>query len=145
METVTVTTANGHGGARAGCGRKKGMTRAETYEPVVYQIEAMIVAALPQIIESLIKQAVDGDSVAARYLCDRILGKPAANQVPTCDDVTVAYADREPGVRYCSCGQERAPVLPYKTHWQSEYAIEVSKRLLAEEEARNSALQKAET
>lgn len=83
--------ANGHGGRRAGAGKKP---RAEKFARPIAQAEKRIADRLPELIDSLFEQAaglqvreVDHtgkekiydrppDFRAASYLVDRILGKP---------------------------------------------------------------------
>lgn len=73
--------ANGHGGSRPGAGRKpKPHYDAET----TTLAEEKIAQALPDIVDKLIRRALTcNDMQAARYLCDRALGRVPARPVPT--------------------------------------------------------------
>ncbi len=68
-----------HGGARAGAGRKP---KALAYADTAALVEEKIVDALPDVTDALIQSAKNGDLGAARYLCDRILGRVAAVETP---------------------------------------------------------------
>lgn len=79
---------SGHGGNRPGAGRKP---RGIRYAREVAATEGRIVAALDQLVDTLLAAARNGDTSAARYLLDRILGRPAAQTRPASEDYTVAY------------------------------------------------------
>jgi hypothetical protein len=68
-----------HGGSRPGAGRKP---KALAFADTAALVEQKIAAALPDIIAALIAQAKNGDLGAARYLCDRILGRVATVETP---------------------------------------------------------------
>jgi hypothetical protein len=65
---------NNHGGYRDGAGRKP---KAYRFAGLSDCCENKIADALPDILDALIEQAKGGDLGAARYLCDRILGRTA--------------------------------------------------------------------
>ena len=68
-----------HGGYREGAGRKP---KALRYADTAALVEEKIAAALPEITDALIAQAKAGDLGAARYLCDRLLGRVATVETP---------------------------------------------------------------
>ena len=68
-----------HGGARPGAGRKP---KALAFADTAALVEQQIVDALPDVTAALIAAAKNGDLGAARYLCDRILGRVAAVEKP---------------------------------------------------------------
>jgi hypothetical protein len=55
--------------------------------------EQRFVVALPEIIDGLIGRAKDGDTRAAVYLCDRILGRTAGAKVTPADDREAPYTE----------------------------------------------------
>jgi hypothetical protein len=61
------------------------------HRDVLATVEQRIVDALPDIIDGLIARAKEGDTKAASYLCDRILGQAAGSTVPPADDRRVPY------------------------------------------------------
>ena len=79
--------SDNHGGARPGAGRKP---KALLYADLAACAEQKVADALPSIVDALIESAKGGDLGAARYLCDRILGRVAAVTVPP------AYDERLP-------------------------------------------------
>lgn len=82
------TASPQHGGAREGAGRKP---KALKYASQLAEAEGKIIAALPEVIEALIK-AAKGDEVtppdvsAAKYLLDRVWGKIPPQGVPIAED-----------------------------------------------------------
>lgn len=56
------------------------------YREALDAAEQKIVDALPEIIDRLIARAKEGDSKAAVYLCDRILGKTAGAKTAPAED-----------------------------------------------------------
>lgn len=89
---MPVITSTKRGGPRAGAGRKP---KALQYGNVAAEMEARIAAALPEIVDVLIQQAKAGDLGAARYLCDRMLGKSAgANKAPV-EDTRMPYSEED--------------------------------------------------
>jgi hypothetical protein len=72
-------TGNGHGGSRPGAGRKP---KALAFADTAALVEEKIAAALPDITDTLIEQAKNGDLGAAKYLCDRLLGRVATVETP---------------------------------------------------------------
>lgn len=62
------------------------------YRQALDAAEKQIVDALPEIIDGLIAKAKDGDSNAAAYLCDRILGKTTLAKTAPSDDREAPYS-----------------------------------------------------
>src|SRR5438309_336271 len=56
------------------------------YGEALADAERRIVEALPDVIEGLITRAREGDTRAAVYLCDRVLGRVAGSKVAPADD-----------------------------------------------------------
>ena len=71
------------GGARPGAGRPP---KALRYADTARLVEEKIVAALPDLTDTLIEAAKKGDFGAARYLIDRILGRVATVEVAPVED-----------------------------------------------------------
>ena len=69
--------------------------RALRYRDKLQAVEDMIVDALPQIAGKLIEMANDGDKAAARYLLDRMYGRPAKSPLPPSIDRTLPYDHHE--------------------------------------------------
>jgi hypothetical protein len=65
------------------------------YRQALDAAEQRIVDALPEIIDGLIARAKEGDSKAAVYLCDRILGKTAGTKTAPADDRQAPYSEAE--------------------------------------------------
>jgi hypothetical protein len=63
------------------------------YAEALEAAEQRAVYALPDIIDRLIKRALDGDIKAAFYLCDRILGRSAGANVAPADDREPPYTE----------------------------------------------------
>jgi len=84
--------ANGHGGARPGAGRKP---KALYYADTAALVEERIAKALPEITDRLIHAAKHGHIGAARYLCDRILGRVAVLEAPPSDDRRMPYTEAD--------------------------------------------------
>jgi hypothetical protein len=81
---------NGHGGTRPGAGRKP---KVLLHMATAAAVESKIADALPRIIDQLITAAEGGDVAAARYLCDRLLGRvPALATVPA-EDTRLPYEE----------------------------------------------------
>lgn len=78
----------GHGGARDGAGRKPKALRykALRYAAELAQAEEKIIAALPDVIDGLIRAAKCGDVAASRYLLDRVFGRVNLQAAPPADD-----------------------------------------------------------
>lgn len=73
--------ANGHGGYRPGAGRKP---KPQHYIQTAAIVEDKLVGALPTLIEKLYHRAVEcNDMQAARYLCDRALGRVSTRSIFT--------------------------------------------------------------
>lgn len=81
-----------HGGARPGAGRPP---KALRYADTAALVEERIAAALPDITDALISAAKAGDLGAARYLCDRILGRVAALEAAPADDRRPEYTNAD--------------------------------------------------
>ncbi len=86
---------NGHGGARAGAGRKP---RALAYADTAALVEQQIVDALPDVTAALIAAAKNGDLGAAKYLVDRILGRVAAVEAPPAEDKRTPWTQEDADV-----------------------------------------------
>jgi hypothetical protein len=67
--------------------------RTLKYAEVLEAIEQRVVDALPEIVDRLIVRAKAGDSKAAAYLLDRILGKTAGAKVAPADDREPPYTE----------------------------------------------------
>lgn len=67
--------------------------RTLKYAEALQAVEQRVVDALPEIIDDLIARAKDGDTKAAIYLCDRILGKTAGARVAPADDREPPYSE----------------------------------------------------
>jgi len=65
--------------------------KALRYRDRINAVEEMIVDALPDITRKLIAMAKDGDLAAARYLFDRIGGRPSRLPMPPSTDRTIPY------------------------------------------------------
>ncbi len=65
------------------------------YSDDLAAVERRIVDALPEIVDNLITQAKGGDTKAAVYLLDRILGRAAGSVSPPADDHRAAYTLEE--------------------------------------------------
>ena len=63
------------------------------YAEALEAIKQRVVDALPEIMDGLIHRAKDGDTKAAIYLCDRILGRTAGSKVAPADDREPAYTE----------------------------------------------------
>jgi len=83
---------NNHGGARPGAGRPP---KALRYADTAALVEERIAEALPDITDTLIKAAKNGDLGSARYLCDRILGRVAALEAPPSDDRRLPFTEAD--------------------------------------------------
>ncbi len=83
---------NRHGGTREGAGRKP---KALHYAQLAAEVEEQIAAALPDIIGGLIEAAKKGDLGAARYLCDRILGRVASVELPPAEDRRLPFTEED--------------------------------------------------
>ena len=71
------------------------MTKPKTllYGEALATVEQRIVDALPDIVEALIARAREGDTKAAVYLCDRILGRVAASKAAPVEDRRAPYTE----------------------------------------------------
>jgi hypothetical protein len=65
--------------------------RTLKYADALQAVEQRIVDALPEIIDGLIRRAKDGDTKAAVYLVDRVLGRTAGAKVAPADDREAPY------------------------------------------------------
>ena len=81
-----------HGGIRAGAGRKP---KALRYANELAEAENKIIAALPDVIDGLIRSAKSGDVAAARYLLDRVFGRVKEQGAPVADDTSVPYSEAD--------------------------------------------------
>ena len=69
--------------------------KALRYRDRINAVEEMIVEALPDITRKLISMAKDGDLAAARYLYDRIGGRPSRLPLPPSIDPTIPYTNSD--------------------------------------------------
>lgn len=81
-----------HGGLRAGAGRKP---KALRYANELAEAENKIIAALPDVLDSLIRSAKAGDVAAARYLLERVFGRVKEQCAPVADDTSVPYSEAD--------------------------------------------------
>ena len=58
-------------------------------------VEKMIVDALPEIVGKLVSMAKEGNVAAARYLVNRILGRPARLAAAPSTDTALPYTDAD--------------------------------------------------
>jgi len=65
--------------------------KAFRYRDRINAVEEMIVDALPDIAKKLISMAKDGDVAAARYLFDRMAGRPSKLSTPPSHDREIPY------------------------------------------------------
>jgi len=65
--------------------------KAFVYGPQVDVIEQTIVDALPKVVNKIVEMAMDGNLAAAKYLVDRILGRPYRPASPPADDRRMPY------------------------------------------------------
>src|SRR4051794_9608003 len=63
------------------------------YAEALAAVERRIVDALPDIVDGLIARAREGDTKAAVYLSDRILGRVAGSALPPADDRREPYTE----------------------------------------------------
>jgi hypothetical protein len=56
-------------------------------------VEQQVVDALPEIIDGLIARAKGGDTKAAVYLCDRIMGRAVGSKEAPADDRELPYSE----------------------------------------------------
>lgn len=78
------------GGKRLGAGRKP---KAMRYAPVLDPVEGFIACSSMEIAKSMVKRAIEGDNNAAKYLLDRVLGKPGTQKEPPISDHTMPHND----------------------------------------------------
>ena len=69
--------------------------RALRYAAAANAAEQIIVDALPGIMRKLVSMANDGALAAARYLLDRIYGRPARLSAPAIADRDLAFTPRD--------------------------------------------------
>ncbi len=84
--------ATKRGGARPGAGRKP---KALVYASEIATAEGRIVSAMPALIDSLISAAQAGDTSAARYLLDRVLGRVTETAAPLGEDTSLPLTDED--------------------------------------------------
>jgi hypothetical protein len=92
MLTTAKAAQNGHGGARDGSGRKP---KALTYASEIAMAEQRIVSAMPELIDSLIDSAKCGDTGAARYLLDRVLGRVQLQAAPLAENTAIPFDESD--------------------------------------------------
>jgi hypothetical protein len=56
-------------------------------------VEQRVIDALPEIIDGLIARAKEGDTKAAVYLCDRIMGRAVGSKAAPADDRELPYSE----------------------------------------------------
>lgn len=83
---------NGHGGARAGAGRKP---KALLYQNEIASAEAQIIAAMPDLLGGMIERAKDGDTAAAKYLIDKVLGKTPDASAAIANDTASPFTEAD--------------------------------------------------
>jgi len=69
--------------------------RSLRYRQALDEAEARIVAALPEIIDGLVRRAKEGDAKASFYLLDRILGRAAGAKAAPVDDRQAPYTEAD--------------------------------------------------
>jgi len=69
--------------------------KAPRYAEHARRIEQMIMDALPDVVEKLVSMAKDGNIAAARYLIDRIHGRPAKLTTPAYGEISPAHTRRD--------------------------------------------------
>jgi hypothetical protein len=92
MQLVEPQATAKHGGARPGAGRKP---KALVYASEIATAEGKIVSAMPSLIDSLISAAQAGDTSAARYLLDRVLGRVKEQAAPLSEDTSLPLTDED--------------------------------------------------
>ena len=69
--------------------------KALRYSGELAAVERRIVDALPEIIDGLIARAKEGDTKAALYLVDRVLGKTIGAKAAPADDREPPYSEED--------------------------------------------------
>jgi hypothetical protein len=94
MATATLNgaTQNGHGGARAGAGRKP---KALRYASELADAENKLMSALPDVIDGLVSAAKAGDVSAAKYLLDRVFGRVQLQSAAIADDTAIPFSEAD--------------------------------------------------
>ena len=69
--------------------------KALRFHGALADVEQRVVDALPAIIDGLISRAKEGDTKAAVYLCDRIMGKPVGAKSAPADDQELPYSESD--------------------------------------------------
>jgi hypothetical protein len=69
--------------------------KALRYHDALADAEQRVVDALPAILDGLIARAKDGDTKAAVYLCDRIMGRPVGAKAAPADDQELPYSESD--------------------------------------------------
>jgi hypothetical protein len=85
----------GFDGCDGGAGSSPGTPKALHYAAALSRVEGAIVEALPEIVNGLIEQARQGDTKAAAYLIDRILGRTVGARLAPADDRSLPYSEDE--------------------------------------------------
>jgi hypothetical protein len=65
------------------------------YRDALASVERRIVDALPEVVDGLIARAKEGDTKAAVYLCDRILGRSSGSKVAPGADRRAAFTEED--------------------------------------------------
>jgi hypothetical protein len=69
--------------------------RALRYADHAREIEQMIMDALPKVVAKLVSMAEEGNVAAAKYLVDRIHGRPAKLTTSAVADKSLTYTDMD--------------------------------------------------
>jgi hypothetical protein len=80
------------GGTRPGAGRKP---KALKYASEIATAEEKIISVMPELIDTLVDSAKCGDTAAARYLLDRVLGRVQLQAAPMAEDTTLPLTDED--------------------------------------------------
>jgi hypothetical protein len=81
-----IKPASQRGGSRLGSGRKP---KALRFAKQVALAEQKIVAAVPELLDLLLSAARGGDTSAAKYLVDRVLGRVQTQAKPLAEDFSL--------------------------------------------------------
>lgn len=69
--------------------------KALRYAEALATAEERIAEALPEIVDSIIARAREGDVKAASYLCDRIMGRAVGTKTTPADDRQPPYSEQD--------------------------------------------------
>ena len=102
--------------------------KALRYRDRMNAVEEKIVNALPEIADKLISMAKEGDLAAARYLWDRMGGRPSRLPIPPSIDRTIPY----------TCSDWSADSLERKDRCDTKAAVYMKSILNRESEEANA-------